>query len=164
MTAKEIIQNLPANFKIAKAWKTWKKSNKARAFILKRVEEMLAAGIEITAETKVGMGEYLKGSEESAMRRMERERTEDAKILHLLDFACRKMLECGWELEHKSGCSMYFIKNSCRFRISDHCVPATGERDYNATNGGFSWAGSDEQIIITARLSEESLVAEIETL
>ena len=71
----------------------------------------------------------------------------------------------GFRLEYTKGGSNYYTKfedtGRHTVRVSDHDVPLTPERAYNANNGGFSWADaeylnpyhyfSEEQAIIATK-------------
>lgn len=61
----------------------------------------------------------------------------------------KMLLADGYSFERmtKSG-SLYYRKGDDLLRVSDHEVPATAERLSNAKNGGFSWADSENQIIL----------------
>lgn len=83
----------------------------------------------------------------------------------LLPKAHERLLASGWNPEHVSGgSSFYYSKGERRLRVSDHDVPLTAEREYNAANGGFSWSSKGEKITLEPWLGEVGLFAELDAL
>ena len=84
----------------------------------------------------------------------DRESRKEARAAIQMSEAHDWLVENGWAAEYLSRGSAYFQKwNPSRnqydkFRIADHEVPATEERKWNAGNGGFSWATSNNQIVL----------------
>jgi hypothetical protein len=63
----------------------------------------------------------------------------------------------GWRNE-----SDYYINDEGKkFRVSDHSVPLTSEREYNLSQGGFTWATSGNQIIIDENSTPASVEQDI---
>lgn len=76
-----------------------------------------------------------------------------------------RLIASGWKPEYVSGgSSFYYSKGDRRLRVSDHDVPLTAEREYNASNGGFSWASKGEKITLEPCIGEAGVWAEIDCL
>ena len=60
----------------------------------------------------------------------------------------RALRKLGFRREYASGSSAYYTNGPISVRISDHDVPTTPERDWNAANGGRSWAGSGLSLVV----------------
>lgn len=69
------------------------------------------------------------------------------------------LLAAGYILDHQSDVSRYFVKDATAIRVSDHYVPETAEREFNAANGGFSWSRGLQIVVPVANV--EAAVAEI---
>lgn len=79
-----------------------------------------------------------------------RQRHERVKVQRACAF--KNLRRWGFRREHASEASAYYLRDSdgARVRVSDHEVPETPEREYNAANGGFSWATRGLQIRVDA--------------
>lgn len=78
-----------------------------------------------------------------------RAKSPDAVIRRLIFKYLRKM---GFKREHVSGRSAYYTMlagmTMISVRVSDHHVPMNSERQWNADNGGATWADSEMSFVV----------------
>jgi len=79
--------------------------------------------------------------EERQKRAAAQEEQREQKMRNLFEVANNALITLGYTIEATSGASVYYAKGESRVRVSDHEVPMTEEREHNAANGGFTWAG-----------------------
>ena len=84
----------------------------------------------------------------------------------LRQWVYRQLRKLGFRRESKQygTASAYYARprrdGQClRVRISDHAVPLTAERAYNALNGGFTWADAEYIAVETGSRAEAWLAA-----
>ncbi len=98
---------------------------------------------------------------------LELERRYDAGVRYAAERAARgerELAECGeallaagYELDYRSATSVYYRRGDHVVRLSDHHVPWSPEREYDAGRGRRSWATSDDQIVFPAMQWRERL-------
>lgn len=74
-----------------------------------------------------------------------------------------KLVSLGWAVEAHTRGSIYYSRGKHRLRLSNHEVPFTAEREYAASNGGWTWHRHGWQII-TARTTLSDCLAEIDEI
>lgn len=79
--------------------------------------------------------------QERMHREEERAEQRERAMKNLFAAAHSALTALGYTVEHTSGASVYYLKDSNRVRVSGHEVPMTDEREHNEANGFFSWAG-----------------------
>lgn len=64
----------------------------------------------------------------------------------------QRLLSLGFAIERAEGDSVYlrYGTSDYQVRVSNHQVPYTDQRAYDAENGGFSWADAGHQNIVIA--------------
>lgn len=113
------------------------------------LEAMSAAlksrGLSHLGETPTEELRRIRQEEENAQRRQE---AKEQKVVEQRDAAAKHLKSKGWKLDAETEGSQYYRNGTRLLRVSDHAVPATPEREFNAQHGGFSWAASTNQIIL----------------